>query len=153
MIATTAFPWRNCLIVGLFALSQAAAGIASPANDQAGFSEQSFDALANNAKGAPCNVIFKTDAIDLCGLLFVPRGGKVDYRYLDRTPVNNCNSFGFWCEGQDHSFTIGWKIEGEATRRSFTVVFRNRNVADKFNKVLAAWSDTTPADVRGPGNR
>ena len=117
------------------------------------FAEMSFEALQGNKKGTPCIISITSQAINLCGLQTVPRNARVDYRYQDRTPINNCNSFGFWCIGQDHSFVIGWKPEGADARTSFTVVFVSREEAERFNKALATWSDTTPADVRGPGWR
>lgn len=117
------------------------------------FAGQSFEALRDSAKGEACKITITQHAMDLCGLQSVARNARVDYRYQDRTPWNNCNSLGFWCIGQDHTFVIGWKAEGDEKRSSFTVVFVNRQAAEQFNKALSEWTDTTPADVRGPGWR
>ena len=110
------------------------------------FQEQSFDALKGNKNGEPCKIIFKTEALALCDGQVVPRHAKVEYRYRDRTPVNNCNVFG-WCVLNDHRFIIGWKPEGATERQSFTIVFRNLKVAENFNQTMSKWAEVTPEEM------
>jgi hypothetical protein len=109
--------------------------------------EQSFDALKGDKHGNPCRVVFKADALELCDGQLVPRTGNVDYRYRNRTPTNNCNALGFFCSYFDHRFIIGWRSESDPARRSLTIVFRNTETAEQFNRVMARWSDRTPEEM------
>jgi len=111
-----------------------------------GFQEQSFDAIKGSKNGEPCKVIFKAETLSLCDEQVVPRSAKVEYRYRDRTPVNNCNILG-WCVLNDHRFVIGWKLEGATERQSLTIVFRNLKVAENFNQVMSKWADVTPEEM------
>ena len=110
------------------------------------FQEQSFDALKENKDGEPCKLVFEAEALALCDGQVVPRNAKVEYRYRDRTPVNNCNMFG-WCVLNDHRFIIGWKPVGATERQSFTIVFRNLKVAENFNQAMSKWADVTPEEM------
>lgn len=109
--------------------------------------EKSFDALKDGKHGEPCRVVFKSDALELCDGQSVPRKASVDYRYRNRTQVNNCNALGFFCSFFDHRFIVGWRSEGDEKRKSFTLVFRNTQTAEQFNQAMARWSDTTPEEM------